>query len=72
MAKTTCALNVGCGDGIITVLAAAGIDEKCDDGDVDSGDGCSNDCKVEDGWTCTGEPSVCTIINYDLILRGYE
>lgn len=43
-----------CGDGVI-----AGT-EVCDDGDTDSGDGCSNVCAVEAGYSCTGEPSVCT------------
>src|SRR3989344_284968 len=33
--------------------------ETCDDGDTTSGDGCSNLCQIEPGWTCTGQPSVC-------------
>ena len=37
-----------CGDGL-----NYGINE-CDDGNLDSGDGCSPDCKVEDGWKCSG------------------
>jgi cysteine-rich repeat protein len=37
-----------CGDGL-----NYGINE-CDDGNLESGDGCSNDCKVEPGWTCSG------------------
>ncbi len=44
----------GCGDGSITGS------EECDDGDVDNGDGCSSACAVENNWSCTGEPSVCT------------
>jgi uncharacterized protein (TIGR03382 family) len=32
----------------------------CDDGNTDAFDGCSPVCLVEDGWTCQGEPSVCT------------
>ncbi len=43
-----------CGDGVLQ----AG--EACDDGNVDGDDGCSNFCKIEGGWTCTGEPSDCT------------
>lgn len=43
-----------CGNGAIE----AG--ETCDDGDTEAGDGCSAACAVEDGFTCTGEPSVCT------------
>ena len=28
----------------------------CDDGNAGSGDGCSKDCKIEPGWTCTQPP----------------
>ncbi len=44
-----------CGDGAI--LAAT---EACDDGNTTAGDGCSNLCVVESGFSCTGTPSVCT------------
>lgn len=43
-----------CGDSVLQV------GESCDDGDQTAGDGCSTTCSVEGGWTCTGEPSVCT------------
>lgn len=43
-----------CGDGVLQT------GEPCDDGDQTGGDGCSASCSVEGGWTCTGEPSVCT------------
>ena len=43
-----------CGDGIIQ------DGEPCDDGNQGSGDGCSNACRVEPGWSCAGSPSVCT------------
>ncbi len=45
-----------CGDSAITG------GEECDDGDSppESGDGCDSVCHEESGWTCTGEPSVCT------------
>jgi len=34
--------------------------EACDDGDVDTGDGCGPTCVVEPCWTCDdGEPSSC-------------
>jgi cysteine-rich repeat protein/YVTN family beta-propeller protein len=33
--------------------------EECDDGDNADGDGCSRGCVVEDGFLCSGEPSVC-------------
>ena len=36
--------------------------EACDDNNTTSGDGCSNACAVENGYTCTGTPSVCTMV----------
>lgn len=42
-----------CGDGLVEGS------ETCDDGGIAPGDGCSPECQVEDGWLCTGEPSVC-------------
>ena len=36
------------------------MEEPCDDGNQSSGDGCSNACRVEPGWSCAGSPSVCT------------
>ena len=47
--------QAACGDGHIH--AAGG--EQCDDGNLQSGDGCSPDCVIEQGFTCSGEPSVC-------------
>lgn len=46
-----------CGDGI------KGADYLCDDGNVQSGDGCSSYCAIESGFTCVivGTLSVCTI-----------
>jgi len=35
-------------------------DEECDDGNIDSGDGCSSTGTIEEGYECVGEPSVCT------------
>lgn len=35
-----------CGDGMLD------IGETCDDGNTENGDGCSDVCQVEDGWTC--------------------
>ena len=43
-----------CGDGRIEG------GEACDDGDTDDGDGCNASCQVESGWSCVGEPSMCT------------
>jgi cysteine-rich repeat protein len=42
-----------CGNGVIEG------GEVCDDGDFSSGDGCNLACRVEFGFTCTGQPSVC-------------
>lgn len=45
-----------CGDGSIEGA------EVCDDGNTATGDGCSDFCSVENGFTCTGEPSSCTVV----------
>jgi cysteine-rich repeat protein len=42
-----------CGDGVVDAA------EECDDGGVTIGDGCSASCEIEDGFECTGQPSVC-------------
>ncbi len=47
-------LNSLCGDGLTQGT------ETCDDGNTNSGDGCTNNCRLEQGWTCTGAPNVCT------------
>ena len=52
--NTSSCIAPACGDGIISV------GEGCDDGDTSSGDGCNAACQVENGWSCTGEPSNCT------------
>jgi len=43
-----------CGDGVIEDA------ETCDDGDTAPADGCDASCQVEAGWSCAGEPSVCS------------
>jgi cysteine-rich repeat protein len=36
--------------------------EECDDGNIFSGDGCTPECTLEDGYSCTStNPSVCTL-----------
>ena len=45
-----------CGD------AVASADEDCDDGNVQAGDGCARDCRIEAGWFCNylpGQASNC-------------
>jgi cysteine-rich repeat protein len=49
-------LLFGCGDGGVEGT------EECDDGNTADGDGCSASCLVEAGYMCTGEPSVCSLI----------
>lgn len=57
----------GCGDGLIGAL------EQCDDGNDESGDGCSRLCRVELGSKCAGEPSVCLLTTCgDAIREGAE
>ena len=55
-----------CGDGIITG------DQECDDGNIRNGDGCSSECQIEEGWECSGEPSVCNPICGDGLIYGDE
>lgn len=58
-----------CGDGIINGS------ETCDDSNTVSGDGCSSVCSIESGYTCSGTPSVCTLIPVvcgDGIINGSE
>ncbi|NNC02088.1 DUF4215 domain-containing protein [Corallococcus exiguus] len=50
-------IRLFCGDGVI------GGAETCDDGNQLSGDGCNSVCQVEPGYTCTGQPTVCTDID---------
>lgn len=42
-----------CGDGLVRG------DEACDDGNVETGDGCAEYCAVETAHRCDGEPSSC-------------
>jgi len=46
-----------CGDGVVEGI------ETCDDGATDNKDGCSSICQIEPGWVCTGQPSVCKLVN---------
>jgi len=56
-----------CGDGFPS------FPELCDDGNTNAGDGCSATCKIEVGFKCEGEPSVCTPTTCgDGVLEGAE
>ncbi|CAD8057971.1 unnamed protein product [Paramecium sonneborni] len=53
--------EVICGDGII-VTTNDKNNEQCDDANIDSLDGCSSTCMIEQQWTCYNDldsPSVC-------------
>lgn len=44
-----------CGDGILIMF-------QCDDGNRLNGDGCSSNCVIESGWSCTPtSPSICQL-----------
>lgn len=58
--------DMDCGNG------ALDGDEACDDNNVDNGDGCAFDCTEEDGYSCAGEPSVCTTECGDGVQAGDE
>jgi len=42
-------------------VTASLAERECDDGDTVPGDGCSNECTVEPGYVCLGEPSFCEL-----------
>jgi len=54
---------IGCGNGIIEPP------EVCDDGNAVLGDGCSG-CMVDPGYTCELEPSLCTPIKPQQVVKG--
>ena len=49
-----------CGDGVIEG------GEECDDENTDDDDGCSSLCAVESGYSCIGEPSICSLLSPSL------
>ena len=63
-----CSIPVGCGDGILD------SDEECDDGNTESGDGCSLACREETDWVCPepGKPCVSTVECGDGRVSGKE
>ncbi|CAD8190136.1 unnamed protein product [Paramecium octaurelia] len=50
-----------CGDGILQ------IEEQCDDGNEDSGDGCSKTCQVEIDWICN-QGNDCAFVKYPQLM----
>ncbi|CAI2381355.1 unnamed protein product [Moneuplotes crassus] len=60
-------LVASCGDG------SRDPEEECDDGGSASGDGCSFNCLVEIGFSCTGmNPDVCTLMCGNGVQDGVE
>jgi len=55
-----------CGDGVLD------DGEGCDDGNTENGDGCDENCEVEPGWYCQGEPSVCESTCGDGVRQEWE
>ena len=62
----SCVVTEYFGDGIINGP------EECDDGNILNGDGCSLTGEIEEGWSCTGEPSLCSAICGDSLIVGGE
>lgn len=63
---TTACFTMACGNG------TREGSEACDDANGVSGDGCSNTCTVESGWSCTGTPSTCSAVCGDGMILGGE
>ncbi|CEM02297.1 unnamed protein product [Vitrella brassicaformis CCMP3155] len=68
-----------CGDGLLVRNEPILIDgrvvvptEECDDGNLFSGDGCSDRCLLEVGWTCPAPGSPCSPVCGDGRVRGQE
>ncbi len=53
LSVTITGTSQACGDGVLVGT------EACDDGNGVSGDGCSNTCQPEAGYSCAGQPSIC-------------
>ena len=69
------ACSTACGDGNVD------LGEECDDGNQVNGDGCSSDCRLEEGFTCTTKPqtllSTCqsgsgTCLDLPIIYRDFQ
>ena len=59
-------LSASCGNGVLDV------DEDCDDGNTTAGDGCSAQCSIEPGYTCSGTPSVCSATKCVFVTPTYD
>jgi len=54
-----------CGDGLVIGS------EQCDDGNAVSGDGCSSNCQVEDGYQCS-QPSLGDTMVVPMVVRDFN
>ncbi|MBR4984699.1 MAG: DUF4215 domain-containing protein [Proteobacteria bacterium] len=64
-----------CGDGITLWMikdAKGKPVEECDDGNLISGDGCSAQCKIETGFTCTDFSALSNASSIDLNISYYD
>ncbi|XP_063074989.1 pappalysin-2 isoform X2 [Engraulis encrasicolus] len=55
-----------CGDGLLQGT------ERCDDGNLLDGDGCSKKCTMEPSFNCEGQPSLCYVFEGDGICEEFE
>ncbi|KAG7456967.1 hypothetical protein MATL_G00241530 [Megalops atlanticus] len=55
-----------CGDGELQGK------EECDDGNLLDGDGCSKKCRMESGFNCDGQPSLCYVFDGDGVCEEFE
>jgi cysteine-rich repeat protein len=72
--------NTACGQSSCFVICGDGLkgggeldDDRCDDENLNNGDGCDSSCHIECGWTCEGEDleqDVCSTHCGDGLLAG--
>ncbi|KAG9338491.1 hypothetical protein JZ751_025725 [Albula glossodonta] len=55
-----------CGDGELQGK------EECDDRNLLDGDGCSKKCRMEPGFNCDGQPSLCYVFDGDGLCEDFE
>ncbi|MBN1944812.1 MAG: family 16 glycosylhydrolase [Bradymonadales bacterium] len=69
-----CLSGTGCGTSSEAPCGNGTLDrgEGCDDGNFFDGDGCSQQCQVEPGFSCQSEPSLCQTHCGDGITAGQE
>src|SRR5699024_3278302 len=65
-----------CGDGILLPqdklpVSEGGLGHECDDGNTADGDGCSSDCKIEDGFECTEIPVETEELILPIVFRDF-